>query len=71
MKKQVYIQPKAEIVRLNVSGDIAEDNIPVGSKTVNSDEIEGKQIDFDENEDGDWGDFSTNSFKKHSVWDEF
>ena len=56
MKKQVYIAPLSLIVNLNVSGDIAEGEIPVGSKFVDSGDIEGKETDFEEDPgwDSDW-----------------
>ena len=48
MKKHMYLRPFAEVVKLNVCSSIAEDNIPVGSKTVWSDELEAPEMDFND-----------------------
>lgn len=55
MKKEYYIAPASSVVTLNVSGDITEGTIPVGSKFVDSSEIEGKENDFEEEDGDDWG----------------
>lgn len=49
MKKLYYIKPTSEVVKLNVKGSIAEDSLPIGSKFVDSGDIEGKEFD-----DKDW-----------------
>lgn len=45
--KKFYVKPDSFVVKLNVSGRIAEDALPVNnSKTVPSHEIEAKETGF-------------------------
>lgn len=64
--KKVYISPMATTVRLNVSGEITEDTVPIGSQNVDSSEIEGKETDFEE--DGNvWGSYE-NDFTRNWMF---
>ena len=69
MIRKEYIQPMAEIVRLNVSDNITEDNLPVGSNTVDSSEIEGKENIFEDEGDGGWHGFT--SWSASNSFDDF
>lgn len=69
MIRKEYIQPMAEIVRLNVSENITEDNLPVGSNTVDSSEIEGKENIFEDEGDGGWNRFT--SWSASNSFDDF
>ena len=42
--KKFYIKPDSFVVKLNVAETITQDVIPVGSGTVPSHEIEGKEV---------------------------
>lgn len=50
MKKLYYVKPTSEVVKLDVTGSIAENILPIGSKFVDSGDIEAKGFDGD----GDW-----------------
>ncbi len=69
MIRKEYIQPMAEIVRLNVSENITEDNLPVGSNTVDSSEIEGKENIFEDEGDEGWHSFT--SWSASNSFDDF
>ncbi len=69
MIRKEYIQPMAEVVRLNVSENITEDNLPVGSNTVDSSEIEGKENIFEDEGDEGWHSFT--SWSASNSFDDF
>ena len=69
MIRKEYIQPMAEVVRLNVSENITEDNLPVGSNTVDSSEIEGKENIFEDEGDRGWHSFT--SWSASNSFDDF
>ena len=62
--KKTYVTPVSEVVKLNVNGSIAEEAIGIGSKYVDSSEIEAKGTGF--GNDDDWWSNSVNDYT--NMW---